>query len=349
MHAKPQRFRLAELAERLDLDLRGDGDHLITCVGTLERGGPEALSFFANRSYLNHLRETRTGAVILEAGDAEDCPANMLLSDNPYLAFARAAALFDNRDQPGAGIHPSAVVAPTARLGDGVHVGALAVIGEEASIGAGSRIGPGCVIGNRCKVGSHCCLEANVTLLDGVLLGQRVIIHPGAVIGADGFGLAFAGDHWEKVPQLGSVRIGDDCEIGANTAIDRGAIEDTVLGNDVRLDNLVQIGHNVEIGDHTAIAGCSGVAGSTRIGSGCMIGGAVGILGHIEIADRVTVSAMSAVNRDITQEGSVWASGLPARPLREWQRNQTHIRKLDQIVNRIRHLEKLARKTENNE
>jgi UDP-3-O-[3-hydroxymyristoyl] glucosamine N-acyltransferase len=205
------------------------------------------------------------------------------------------------------------------------------------------------VIGAACRLGEGCRLEANVTLVEGVTLGARVIVHPGAVIGADGFGLASAGDGWEKVPQLGSVVIGDDCEIGANTAIDRGAIEDTVLGNDVRLDNLVQIGHNVEIGDHTAIAGCSAVAGSARIGRRCLIGGAVGILGHIEIADGVTISAMSAVSRSISEQGSVWASALPARPLREWQRNQTHLRKLEQLVNRIRELEKQAGKPENNE
>lgn len=340
MQPQPPCFRLAEIAERFSLELQGERDHPITGVGTLERAGTGDLSFFANRGYLTQLRATRAGAVILADRDAEACPVNALFADNPYAAYARVARLFDTRRPPEGGIHASAVVADSARIGAGVHIGPKAVIGEAVVIGGGSRIGPGCVIGAGCRVGDDARLEANVTLVEGVRLGHRVIVHPGAVIGADGFGLAFDEDHWEKVPQLGSVIIGNDCEIGANTAIDRGAIENTVLGNDVRLDNLVQVGHNVEIGDHTAIAGCTAIAGSVRIGRRCLIGGAVGILGHIRIADRVTISAMSAVNRDITEEGSSWASGLPARPLREWQRNQTHLRKLDQIVNRLRQLEK---------
>jgi UDP-3-O-[3-hydroxymyristoyl] glucosamine N-acyltransferase len=349
MQTMPPRFRLAELSDRFGLELRGDADHQVSGVGTLERAGPEDISFLANRVYLSQLRDTRAGAVVLANGDAEACPVNCLVTENPYLDYARLAALFEVRMPREPGIHAAAVVADSAQLGEAVHVGPNAVVGDKAVIGARSSIGPGCVIGASCRLGEGCRLEANVTLVEGVTLGARVIIHPGAVIGADGFGLASAGEGWEKVPQLGSVVIGDDCEIGANTAIDRGAIEDTVLGNDVRLDNLVQIGHNVEIGDHTAIAGCSAVAGSARIGRRCLIGGAVGILGHIEIADGVTVSAMSAVSRSIFEQGSVWASALPARPLREWQRNQTHLRKLDQLVNRIRELEKLAGKPENNE
>jgi UDP-3-O-[3-hydroxymyristoyl] glucosamine N-acyltransferase len=349
MRQQPPRFRLAEIAERFDLELRGDAGHAVSGVGTLERGGNGDLSFFANRAYLGHLRRTQAGAVILSERHAGDCPSNLLLSEEPYVAYARVAALFDPRSAPDRGIHPTAAIDPAAQLGDGIYVGAHAVIGADTVIGDGSSIGPGCVIGTQCQLGSACRLEANVTLADRVRLGNRVLIHPGAVIGADGFGLAFASDHWEKVPQLGSVVIGDDCEVGANTAIDRGAIEDTVLGNDVRLDNLVQVGHNVEIGDHTAIAGCAAIAGSVRIGRGCLIGGGVGVLGHISISDRVTVSAMSAVNRDITEVGSTWASGLPARPLREWQRNQTHLRKLDQLVQRVRELEKQAGKPENDE
>ncbi|NND45337.1 MAG: UDP-3-O-(3-hydroxymyristoyl)glucosamine N-acyltransferase [Xanthomonadales bacterium] len=349
MRSQPPRFSLAEIADRFDLELRGDGEHAVTGVGTLERGGPDELGFFANRSYMRQLRDTNAGAVIVSRKDAEHCPVNALLAADPYVAYARVAALFDTRSRSSAGVHPSAVVDPDAKLGKGVHVGANAVVGVGAVIGDGCHIGPGCVLGAQCRLGRDCRLEANVTLSEGVTLGQRVLIHPGAVIGADGFGLAFAEDHWEKVPQLGSVVIGDDCEIGANTAIDRGAIEDTVLGNDVRLDNLVQVGHNVEIGDHTAIAGCTAIAGSVRIGRGCLIGGGVGILGHISIADRVVISAMSAVNRDITEAGSTWASGLPARPLREWQRNQTHLRKLDQIVGRIRELEKRAGKPQDHD
>jgi UDP-3-O-[3-hydroxymyristoyl] glucosamine N-acyltransferase len=333
-------FRLGDLSDRFGLELQGNEDHEITGVGTLENAGPTQLSFLSNRAYRNLVATTRAGAVVLKASEATTCKVNCLFSDDPYVSFARIATLFDHRTVPQPGIHPSAVIDPTAEIGELVHIGPQVVIGAATRIGSASIIGPGCVIGANCTLDEACILEANVTLTEDITIGKRAIIHPGAVIGGDGFGLAFAGDHWEKVPQLGGVRIGDDCEIGSNTAIDRGAIEDTVLEDDVRLDNLVQIGHNVVVGAHTAIAGCAGIAGSTSVGRNCLIGGRTSIRGHLTIADGVTVAVNSEVDRDITEKGSVWSANLPAMPIREWQRNLSHLRKLDKIVKRIRELEK---------
>jgi UDP-3-O-[3-hydroxymyristoyl] glucosamine N-acyltransferase len=349
MTSTPRRFRLAQLSERFNLELRGDPEHEVGGVGTLAAAGPDQISFLSNRSYVKQLPETRAGAVILNSKDAEFCPVNCLLSDNPYLSYARVATVFDTRPVASPGVHPSAVVDPKAQLGAEVHVGPNAVVGADCIIGRGSAIGPGCVVGAGASVGEGCRFEANVTIAPQVTIGNRVIIHSGAVIGADGFGIAFTGEHWEKVPQLGSVIIGDDCEIGANTAIDRGAIEDTVLEQDVRIDNLVQIAHNVRIGAHTAIAGCAGVAGSTHIGRNCLIGGGTGIEGHLTIADGVTVGAMSALQKSITESGVTWGSAVPGRPLREWQRSLAHLNKLDHTIKRIRALEQQARKNSNNE
>jgi UDP-3-O-[3-hydroxymyristoyl] glucosamine N-acyltransferase len=228
----------------------------------------------------------------------------------------------------------------TARLGPAVAIGPHAVIGAHCEIGAGSSIGPGTVIEANCRLGSGCRLYANVSLGQRVRLGDRVIIHPGAVLGGDGFGIAFAGDHWEKVPQLGGVSVGDDCEIGANTTIDRGAIEDTVLEEDVKVDNLVQIAHNVHIGAHTAIAAMTGIAGSARIGRYCLLAGRSGVQGHLEIADRVTVAAYSAVFDSITEPGVTWSSLIPAQPLNTWQKNLSRLLKLDELARRLGALEK---------
>jgi UDP-3-O-[3-hydroxymyristoyl] glucosamine N-acyltransferase len=342
MTKNPRRFRLSELSQRFSLELRGDPEHKVCGVGTLAAAGPDQVSFLANRAYREILPRTAAGAVILHPGAADECPVNCLISENPYRSYASVAGLFDTRPRPAPGIHATAVVDPDASIGDEVYVGPNAVIAAGCVIGNGASIGPGCSIGAGSQLGEACRLAANVSISDGVRLGKRVIVHPGAVIGADGFGIAHAGDHWEKVPQLGGVVIGDDCEIGANTAIDRGAIEDTVLEDDVRLDNLVQIGHNVHIGAHTAIAGCAGIAGSVRIGRNCLIAGGVGVFGHLEIADGVTISALSTVTRSITEPGSSWGATFPAQPLREWHRSVARINRLDDTIRRVRALEREA-------
>jgi len=344
MSPKKRQYSLADLSARFDLDLRGSAGHVVSGVGTLRSAGPEEVTFLANPGYRRELPHTRAGAVVLGPADADNCPTNCLVTADPYLAYARLATLFDPRPAPTPGIHASAVVADSARIGEGVSIGAQVVIGDQCEIGDGCAIGPGSVLEAACTLGEGCRLYANVSLGHGVRLGKRVIIHPGAVIGADGFGIAFAGDHWEKVPQLGAVVIGDDCEVGANTCIDRGAVGDTVLEEDVRIDNLCQIGHNVQIGAHTAIAGTSAIAGSARIGRFCLLAGGSGVSGHIEIADRTTIAADSRLFRTVRESGETWSAQLPAQPMREWQRNLARLRKLDQLAHRVHTLEKLQGK-----
>jgi UDP-3-O-[3-hydroxymyristoyl] glucosamine N-acyltransferase len=337
--APTQPHALSELAERFGLELRGDGGTLIHGVGTLAGAGAGQLGFLANPKYRRELAATAASAVVLSADDADGCPVACLVAKSPYVAFARIAALFDAEPAPRPGIHASAVVADDAHVDPGAWVGPLTVVGARSRVAAGAIIGPGCVVGEDCVVGPGCVLVARVTLVARVRLGARVRIHPGAVLGADGFGLAMDAGRWIKVPQLGGVVVGDDGEIGANTTIDRGAIEDTVLEEDVRLDNQIQIGHNVRIGAHTAIAGCSAVAGSAKIGRYCLIGGGVGIVGHLEVCDRVTVTAMSLVTQSISQPGE-YSSGMPVQDSRSWRRNGARFRQLDALARKIGALDK---------
>lgn len=330
---------LAELAARFGLRLRGDGSRIITGVATLESAAAQQLGFLANPRYRAQLIATQAGAVILRESDAAACTTNCLIAADPYVAYAKIAAMFERVPAAIAGIHPSAVVAASASVAAGAGVGPLCVIGDDAVVEAGAVLGPHCIIGARCRVGAQSRLVARVTLVREVTLGQRVLLHPGVVIGADGFGIAFDQDHWIKVPQLGGVRIGDDCEVGANTTIDRGALEDTVLECDVRLDNQIQIAHNVVIGAHTAMAGCVAVAGSTRIGRHCLIGGGAGIVGHIQIADRVTITARTLVTHSIDRAGE-YSSGTPIQDNRAWRRNAARFKHLDELARRVQQLEK---------
>ncbi len=335
-----RKYSLSDLSARFDLELRGDGNCLVEGVGTLGSAGATQITFLANPSYRKELPATQAAAVILKERDVTACPTNCLLAGDPYLAFARLATLFDSRPAATAGIHNTAVIHESARIGKDVSVGPHVVVGADCEIGDNCIINAGTVLAGACRIGASSHLHANVTLGYGVALGLRVIIHPGAVIGADGFGIAFAADHWEKVPQLGSVIIGDDCEIGCNTTIDRGAIGDTVLEEDVRIDNLCQIAHNVSIGAHTAIAAMSGISGSTKIGKYCLLAGRAGLAGHLEIADKTTIAGGSAVSRSITEPETTWSSQFKAQPFGEWQRNLARFRKLDDMATRIRNLEK---------
>jgi len=332
-------YPLAQLAERFALELRGDGTLTISGVGTLAAATPTQLSFLANPRYRGELRACRAGAVVLRADDAAECPGAALIAADPYVAFAKIAAIFDVPPAAAPGAHATAVVAQDASVDASASIGPFCVVESGAVIGPGAMIGPHCVIGPDCHVGAQSRLIARVTLVARVTLGERVLIHPGVVIGADGFGLAFEKDHWIKVPQLGGVRIGNDCEVGANTTIDRGAIEDTVIEDDVRLDNQIQIAHNVHIGAHTAMAGCSAVAGSATIGRYCLIGGGAGILGHLSVADRVTVTAMTLVTHSIATAGE-YSSGTPVQANREWRRNAARFKHLDELTRRVHALEK---------
>ena len=332
-------YTVAELAERFGLTFNGDGTRVIDGVGTLAGAGPSELSFLSNSKYTAQLAATRAGVVVLRGENLADCPSAALVAGDPYVAYARIAALFERLPSAPAGIHPSAVVAAGAQVSASASIGPGCVVADGAVIGDGAVLGPHCIIGEDCTVGAQSRLVARVTLVTRVTLGRRVLVHPGAVIGSDGFGLAFDRDHWIKLPQLGGVRIGDDCEIGANTTIDRGALDDTVLEEDVRLDNQIQIAHNVHVGAHTAMAGCAAVAGSAKIGRYCMIGGNAGVLGHLELGDRVTITAKSLVTHSIREPGE-YSSGVPMQENRQWRKNAARFKHLDEYARRLSALEK---------
>lgn len=334
---------LAKLAAMVGGELHGNPDACITGVATLAGADSGQLSFFSNSKYRKYLADTRAGVVLLAAGDIESCPVPCIVVKDPYVAYAKAAQFFNPPSCPPAGIHPSAVVDPSVTLGSDVSVGAGSVIEAGCELGDGVIIGPGCTIGREAYIGPGSRLVARVTIMHGCTLGARIIIHPGVVIGADGFGIANDDGRWIKVPQLGAVRIGDDCEIGANTTIDRGALEDTVLEEGVKLDNQIMVAHNVHIGAHTVVAGCVGIAGSTRIGKRCLIAGACGISGHLNICDDVMIMAMSMVTSDIHQPGQ-YASGLPLDTLANWRRNGARFRKLDELAKRVKQLEQNRKK-----
>ena len=330
---------LGRLAERLGAELRGDPDRVVRAIAPLGVAGEGDLSFLANRRYLNDLRTTRASAVILGPGDVDASPTAVLVLSNPYLGYAHAADLMADFPPAVPGIHPSAVVDPRADVSPEASIGPLAVIGSGARVGAGARVGPGSVVGPGAVVGDETRLVAKVTICRGVRIGARCLLHPGAVVGADGFGLANDRGTWVKIPQLGSVLLGDDVEVGANTTIDRGALQDTVIEDGVKIDNQVQIAHNVVIGPDTAIAGCVAIAGSVRIGARCIIEGAAMISGHLELADDVHVTGGSAVAKSITRSG-VWSSGMPAQESHVWRKMWIRMQKLDDFARRLSRLER---------
>ncbi len=332
------RATLGELAVRFGLELAGDPGAEVTAVATLSAAGPGTVSFLANPLYRRFLAHTRATAVVLDAEAAEDCPVASLVAANPYAAYARIAQVLYPAYSPEPGIDASAVVHARAVVAPDAHVGPQAVIEAGAVVGPRACVGPGSVVMQDAQVGADTRLLANVILYRGVLLGARCVLHGGVVIGADGFGFAPDRDGFVKVPQVGSVRIGDDVEIGANTTIDRGAIDDTVIEDGVKLDNQVQIGHNVRIGAHSVLAGCVGVSGSSTIGRRCMIGGAVGVVGHLEIGDDVMVTGYSMVSRSLKGPG-VYSSGIPAIETAEWRKAVARLRRLENLERRVATLE----------
>jgi UDP-3-O-[3-hydroxymyristoyl] glucosamine N-acyltransferase len=332
-------FAAGELAVRFGCELQGDPSVRVRHVATLALAGPDALSFVANPQYLAQLAATRAGAVVLDAASAAQCPGTALISANPYATYARIAALLHPAPAAQAGVHASATIDPTASVARSASVAAQAVVAARCRIGERAQIGAGCILGEDVHIGPDCVLRARVTLERGVRLGARVRVQSGAVIGSDGFGFAREGAAWVPVPQLGAVRIGDDAEIGANTTIDRGAIEDTLIGEGVKLDNQIQIGHNVRIGAHTAIAACTGISGSTRIGARCMIAGAVGIVGHLDICDDVVITGMSMVAHSIRAPG-MYSGGIPAAPAALWRRLAARFKRLESLAGRVARLER---------
>ena len=331
---------LGEIAALSGVTLhQGDASTPVAGVAPLDRAGPADLSFLTNPRYRPHLLKTRAAAVILSVADAAACPVPALIAQNPQVAYARAAGLFAPQLASVPGIHPSAWVDASAQLADDVSIAAHCTIGAHVQIAAGVVLGPNCVIAENVQIGAQSRLVAQVTICHGSQLGERVLVHPGAVIGSDGFGLALDEQgQWLKVPQLGAVRIGNDVEIGANTTIDRGALEDTVIEDGVKLDNQIQVAHNVRIGAHSALAGCVGIAGSAQIGRHCMLGGGVGVAGHLRIADRVQVTGMSLVAHSLTEPG-IYSSGLTVERNRVWNRINARLRQLEQVFRRVAMLE----------
>ncbi len=335
-------FTLGDLARRVDARVEGDPDAFVTGLGSLATAQPGDLTHLSSRTYRRFLPETRATAVILKAADLARCPTNALVVEKPYLAFARLSLLFSNEPRPPIGIHRTAIIDPKAQIGADVSIGAHAVIGADSSIGDRAVIGANCVIGDSCDVAHDVRIMASVTLYRRVRVGPRSIIHSGAVIGADGFG--FTADErgrQQEIAQLGGVVLGSDVSIGAATTIDRGAIEDTLIGDGVKIDNQVQIGHNCVVGDHTLICGCVGIVGSTRIGRHCILAGGVGVGGDgpIEIADHVVVSGMTHVSRSIEKSG-VYSGGVLHSATRKWKRNALRFVELDDLAKRIDALER---------
>ncbi|OGA04517.1 MAG: UDP-3-O-(3-hydroxymyristoyl)glucosamine N-acyltransferase [Betaproteobacteria bacterium RIFCSPLOWO2_02_64_14] len=332
-------YTLRDIAVRFGGEVIGDPQTRVTQVASLENATPDAVAFLANERYLQQLRMTRAGAVILGSALRDETPLPRIVCDNPYAYFARVSALLNPPRAPVPGAHASAVVDGSAALEADVEIGALAVVGRNATIGAGSIVGPGCIIGDEAVLGRAVRLYPNVTIYHGCRVGDRTIVHAGAVIGADGFGIAMSDERWVKIPQIGRVVIGVDVEIGANTTIDRGAIDDTIIEDGVKLDNQIQVGHNVRIGAHTAIAACVGIAGSSRVGRYCRIGGASGIAGHLSIADHVEISAHTLITKSIDRPGT-YTGAYPFDANSDWRRNAAQLRHLGELADRVRVLEK---------
>ncbi|QXI19674.1 UDP-3-O-(3-hydroxymyristoyl)glucosamine N-acyltransferase [Pseudomonas hamedanensis] len=332
-------IKLGQLAEYLGATLRGDPEKQITGLATLQEAGPAQLSFLANPQYRKYLAGSQAAALLLKDADAEGFAGNALVVPDPYLAYARLSHLFDPKPKAAAGIHSTAVIAADAVVDPSASIGPFVVIEAGARIGANVTLGAHCVVGARSEIGEGGWLAPRVTLYHDVRIGKRVVIQSGAVLGGEGFGFANEKGVWQKIAQIGGVTIGDDVEIGVNTAIDRGALADTVIGNGVKLDNQIQIAHNVQVGDHTAMAACVGISGSTKIGKHCMLAGGVGLVGHIEICDNVFLTGMTMVTHSITEPGA-YSSGTAMQPAAEWRKSAARIRQLDDIARRLKQLEK---------
>ncbi|WP_417223628.1 UDP-3-O-(3-hydroxymyristoyl)glucosamine N-acyltransferase [Amphritea sp.] len=337
--AKP-RFTVSELAGLLGAETVVS-NHLIDGIGTLESATEHQLSFLHSGRYQQHLSVSQAGAVLVRPEHRDDVSSIALVVADPYIAYAHATALFCEQ-QAESVISPLAVISDSAVIGERVAIGPHTMVDARSVIGAGVKVGANSVIGPDCVIGENTRIAANVTLYNKTVIGANCVIHSGAVIGADGFGFANNQGEWLKIYQLGGVRLGDRVEVGANTTIDRGALDDTVIGHGVILDNQIQVGHNVNIGDNTAIAACSAIAGSTRIGKNCTIAGACGIAGHLSIADGTHITAMTMVSKSILEAGA-FSSGTVMEPHQQWKRNAVRFRHLDELSRRVKSLEKFVK------
>jgi UDP-3-O-[3-hydroxymyristoyl] glucosamine N-acyltransferase len=334
-NAKPISLSLREIADHIGAELRGDGTVMIDAVTSLDAASAGSIAYIKDRTYLDYLADTQASAVILKEEFADHCNVAALIVADPYIGYARVAQMFHPPAPIVPGIHASAQVSADAHVAESAQVDALAVIEAGVRVGDNCYIGPGCVLGRGVQIGDDTRLMANVSIGKTCVIGQRGLLHPGTVIGADGFGFANDGGEWLKIPQIGSVVIGDDVEIGANTCVDCGAVHDTVIGNGVKIDNLVQIGHNVTIGDHSIIVSTAGIAGSSHIGKYCAIAGGAGLAGHLELCDGVTVTGMSMVTHSITEPG-VYSSGISAQEAKQWRRNHARLHQLDKTIKELR-------------
>ena len=329
---------LAQIALHVDGVIIGDAECEISNVSTLQAANRQQISFLANSKYKKYLPTSQAGAVIVSKEMAELVKNSAIVVDDPYVAYAKIATLLNPPKKITTGISPTAIVEASVTILKTVSIGPQVVIEANVILADNVVIGAGTVLQDEVIVGENTRIAENVTICHGVEIGKNVVIHPGVVIGADGFGIVNDKGKWIKIPQIGRVKIGDNVEIGANTTVDRGAIEDTVIGDGVKLDNQIQVGHNVIIGNNTVIAGCSGIAGSTIIGENCIIGGGVGIGGHIEIADNVIITGMSMVTKSLTKAG-IYSSGIPAEPTSQWHKNVVRYRQMDKLVARVKKLE----------
>ncbi len=330
---------LGELAVRFGCELRGDPDARVDSIASLSGAHAGAVTFLANPKLRSVLEHTQATVVVLDKRSVDACPVAALVTANPHATFARIATLLYPRPLAPPGIHPTALIAPDAKVDPTAHIGPFVVIGPKVVIGARASIGPHSIVEEGVVVAEDVRLVARVTLCHHVQIGARCVLQPGAVIGADGFGFANDSGRWLAVPQVGSVILGPDVEIGCNTTIDRGAIGDTVLEEGVKLDNQIQIGHNCYIGAHTAMAACVGLSGSVTVGKRCMIGGMAGIVGHLSICDDVAVTGLSMVSRTITRPG-VYSGGIPAEEARTWRRIVGRLKRIDTMASRIGALER---------
>lgn len=332
---------LGLLAVRYGCELRGDPDKVVERVATLAHADDRSLTFLANSAYRSQLAGTRAAAVILSHGDATDCPVAALITRDPYVVYARVAADLHPGFPPVPGVHQTAIVGSGAAIPASCEIGPGVVLGNDVVLGERVVLGPHTVIGDRAVIGADSRLMPGVTLYPDVRIGQRCVLHTGVVLGSDGFGFAREREGaYVKVPQLGSVLVGDDVEIGAHTTVDRGAIDDTVIGNGVKLDNQIQVGHNVRIGEHTVIAAQTGISGSATIGARCTVGGKAGFAGHIVVADDVVIGGGTNVTGSIRAAGVYAGGGTPADQISRWRKNMARFSQLDELARRLRALEK---------
>ena len=330
---------LGEIAGKIGAECFGNSDYAIEGIADLTEASASHISFVTRADYLPHLEKSSAGAVIISAKLKPEADGNYLVMDNPYLGYALTAQLFDTTPRASDSIHPSAVIAADAQIGNGVTIGANSVVESGAVIGDNADIGANCFIGKNSQIGEDSKLWPNVTVYHDVRLGRRGLIHSGTALGSDGFGFANDSGEWIKIPQIGGVVIGDDFECGANCTIDRGALRDTCIGDCVKLDNMVHIAHNVTVGDGTAMAATTGVAGGTVIGKGCTFAGRVSVIGHLNICDNVHLTVGTILTKSIDKPG-IYSSGDAAQPNRDWKRQVVRMRNLDDLMNRVKALEK---------